>query len=183
MGGQALYISTNKNFNSQRLKELARKFQRDCNLLKSRSEENEFDLTEESIMENIYYIDVTSGDDLLSCIFLLDNYLEGKNIRLLVVDSITQPLKTMEIKVRLGLINKLFQQLRILASQFDLAVILTNDLTTRVNERESIIASSFGDSFYHMVNSRIIFSKNDATFHGRLLKSISNVQVEADFYL
>ncbi|CAH2002784.1 unnamed protein product [Acanthoscelides obtectus] len=76
-------------------------------------------------MENIYYIDVTSGDDLLSCIriFLLDNYLEGKNIRLIVVDSITQPLKTMEIKVRLGLINKLFQQLRILATQFDLAVL------------------------------------------------------------
>nr|CAH7729027.1 unnamed protein product [Callosobruchus chinensis] len=73
-------------------------------------------------MENIHYTDIISGDELLSCILLLDNYLEGKNIRLLVIDSITQPLKIMEVNARFELINRMFQQLRILSSQFDLAV-------------------------------------------------------------
>ncbi|VEN37687.1 unnamed protein product [Callosobruchus maculatus] len=182
-GGQALYISTNKNFNSSRLRELAKNFLRDYNSLKVRTQKTEYNLTEESIMQNIHYIDIISGEDLLSCILLLDNYLEGKNIRLIVIDSITQPLKTMEVSARFGLLNRFFQQLRILSNQFDLAIVLTNDLTVRFNEKDAIITPSFGDSFYHMVNSRILFSKNYSVFHAKLLKSLNNTQIEADFYL
>nr|CAI5823502.1 unnamed protein product [Callosobruchus analis] len=134
-------------------------------------------------MENIHYVNIISADELLSCILLLDNYLERKNIRLIVIDSITQPLKTMEVNARFEVLNRMFQQLRILSSQFDLAVILTNDLTVRFGEKDAIITPSFGDSFYHMVNSRILFSKNDSVFHAKLVKSVNKSQIEEDFCL
>ncbi|CAG9821008.1 unnamed protein product [Phaedon cochleariae] len=168
VGGQSLYISTNFNFSVERLGEMARNF---AHLYDNIKGDNSFQFNEKIILRNIHFVKIDSAIELIGCLAQLGNFLSHKNIKLVVIDSISNPLRKLEATNRLNIISKIFMELKSLADKHDFAIVITNDMTTRVNGDIALTVPSFGDSFYHLVNSRIILSKSHTYFHAHLIKS------------
>ncbi|KAJ8976306.1 hypothetical protein NQ317_010260 [Molorchus minor] len=179
--GEALYISTNNNFSSQRVRELSKNFVEHYKSLDGKTKSVDFN--EDFILKHIHYIKVKDCSELIACIHLLGNYLSGKDVKLVVIDSVSFPIRLLDTKIRKLVLSRLLLELRNLASLYQFAVILTNDLTTRVNEGKSYVTPSFGDSFYHLVNSRVMFSKRNTYFHAQIVKSTFYERKEAIFFI
>nr|XP_023023676.1 DNA repair protein RAD51 homolog 3-like [Leptinotarsa decemlineata] len=139
------------------------------------------DLNEKTILKNIHCIKIDTTLELLACLTYLRQYLVDKNIRLIVIDSVSYLLRQLDVSNRIVVISKIFLELRVLAEHFNFAVILTNDFTTRVDGEVTLVTPSFGDSFYHLVNSRIILSKTGVAFRAKLVKSIFYGCKEVEF--
>ncbi|KAJ8938268.1 hypothetical protein NQ314_011548 [Rhamnusium bicolor] len=177
-----VYLSSYQNVLSSIL-ELTKKFIEQYNSLKAKLNFLPSEFNEEFVLKHIHYIKINDGLELISCIECLESYLSGKNIRLIVIDSISYPMRLLDVKERTTMISKLFRDLQNLASEYNFSIVVTNDLTTRVNKGESYATPSFGDSFYHLVTNRILLSKVNNSFHGKIVKSILHNQKETDFYL
>ncbi|CAH1101985.1 unnamed protein product [Psylliodes chrysocephalus] len=175
-GGEAFYISTNGNFSIEKLRDIAFEF------VEEFSRDTEV-FNVEYILSHIFYTKVNNPVEFLACIFELELFLMQKQVRLLVIDSISYILRQMEIPERFNTINKIFQLLRYLSDKYNLVVLITNFCTTRINQDEAYTVASFGDSFYHFVNSRVSFSKKANTFYGKLMKSVVSDVREVDFNL
>ncbi|GLH16404.1 DNA repair protein RAD51 3 [Gryllus bimaculatus] len=99
-----------------------------------------------------------------SKISILENVF---HVRLIVIDSITFPLQTIDNALqRVSLLYDLMENLRTIASEFDVAVVVTNNLTTKVEtEKESSLIPALGESFGHSVNYRFLLGRmSDSNF-------------------
>ncbi|KAG5884966.1 hypothetical protein JTB14_000359 [Gonioctena quinquepunctata] len=181
-GGEALYINTNRNFALQRIKEFAGDFLERFDKLGAKTHSN-VEFNEKSILKHIHVLNIDTAMEILACLVNLQVYLIGKNVRLIVIDSISYPLRLLSVNTRIEVINKIFSELRSLAAKNNFAIVMTNDLTTRVDEGIALVKPSFGDSFYHLVNSRIHFSKIRSTFQAKIVKSILHDQKEVHFHI
>ncbi|EFA08701.2 DNA repair protein Rad51 homolog-like Protein [Tribolium castaneum] len=152
VAGETVFIHTNNNLSVERLKEIAEKFVPDVGAL----------------MQKLLCIEATNFTELRATVQFLKTWLSNNQIRLLIVDSIAWPLKQQPLMERPHLIYRLFQELRILANLHNFAIVVTNDLTTR---NTGATSSSFGDSFYHIVNNRILLSRVNNRFCAKTLKS------------
>ncbi|RZB39352.1 DNA repair protein RAD51 -like 3, partial [Asbolus verrucosus] len=104
--GETFFISTNKNFASHRLREIAQKCVSDM----------------ESALKRIYCVEATDPVELLASVKFLESWLPSHNhVRLLIIDSISWPLKQKPHTERASLIHTIFQNLRILASKYKFA--------------------------------------------------------------
>ncbi|XP_018567185.1 DNA repair protein RAD51 homolog 3-like isoform X1 [Anoplophora glabripennis] len=183
MEGEAIYIDTNSNFASHRVTELAEDLIKKYNSIKSSVDVPYVEFDKTSILQHIYYIKICDVVELLACIKQLENYLSGKQVRLIVIDSFAFIMRMVDLKDRKTLISKILCDLRSLSRIHNLIVVITNDFTTRVNKGESYITPSLGDSFYHLINTRILLSKKDSLFQAKLEKNIIHGQKETSFYL
>ncbi|KAJ8963329.1 hypothetical protein NQ318_018800 [Aromia moschata] len=178
LAGEALYINTNSNFASHRIRELTKIFLEQYDTLTPKTSiTNEF--TQDFILQHIHCIPVRGYLELIACIELLETYLKGKQasiifsqIKLIVIDSISHPMRFLDAEARSTMAARMFRDLRRLAATYNFAVVLTNDLTTRVTKGVSYTTPCFGDSFYHLVNARIVFSKRNNVFCGTVVKSV-----------
>ncbi|XP_044253820.1 DNA repair protein RAD51 homolog 3-like [Tribolium madens] len=156
VAGEAVFIHTNNNFSLERLQEIAQKYVSDV----------------ETIMQKILCIEATNFTELFASVQFLKTWLSNNCIRLLIIDSISWPLKQHQPCIeRPNLIYRLFQELRILTSLHKFAIVVTNDLTTSIT---GVTTSSFGDSFYHIINNRILLSKENDLICAKTLKSAIN---------
>ncbi|GLH16406.1 Uncharacterized protein GBIM_20680 [Gryllus bimaculatus] len=95
------------------------------------------------------------------------NAFSHLQVRLIVIDSITFPLQTIDNALqRVSLLYDLMENLRTIASEFDVAVVVTNNLTTKVEtEKESSLIPALGESFGHSVNYRFLLGRmSDSNF-------------------
>ncbi|CAG9854160.1 unnamed protein product [Phyllotreta striolata] len=164
-GGEAFYISTNSNFSIDKLKEVATEFFEEYpNILE------EFNV--EYILDHIYYTKVINPLEFTACLYKLERILQQKEIRLLIVDSISYILRQLDGTERFKLTNKVIQLLRYLSIKYNLCVIITNFCTTRIDGDKAYITASFGDSFYHLVNSRFSFTRISNDIQVKVAKSL-----------
>ncbi|KAM3174851.1 hypothetical protein ACTXT7_009667 [Hymenolepis weldensis] len=181
LSGEAIFFDTEGNFMPKRLRQMARDMVEHFNSeivphlykhINSLGNSNE-DLeektackeaisnlpTEESLLSKIHYIRCTDYLHLLAA------------TRLVVVDSIALPFRYEfeDIPLRNRLLASLSQSLLLTAGSQNAAVIVTNQITTRIVSNGAFTASqgrlvpALGDSWGHICSVRILLSKGDGT--------------------
>uniref|UniRef100_A0AC11BWN9 RAD51 paralog C n=1 Tax=Ovis aries TaxID=9940 RepID=A0AC11BWN9_SHEEP len=81
------------------------------------------------------------------------------NVRLVIVDGIAFPFRhdLDDLSLRTRLLNGLAQQMISLANNHRLAVILTNQMTTKFDRNQALLVPALGESWGHAATIRIIF--------------------------
>lgn len=97
--------------------------------------------------------------ELLAELHLLPGFLLAHpRIRLLVIDSVASPFRALfeDFSQRTRLLNGLSQQLLALATSHDIAVVLTNQMTTRVKGAQSQLVPALGETWGHAPTVRLL---------------------------
>ncbi|XP_049774598.1 DNA repair protein RAD51 homolog 3-like isoform X1 [Schistocerca cancellata] len=173
---EAVYIDTSSSFTLIRLSDMADACISHCSLIaRQQGKLPASTFTMEAIKNGISYISVTNHIQLLAAVFQLSDILEKRNVKLIVIDSITFPLLYGELSSiqRTRLLHQILDELHLCAKKFKVAVVVTNQLTTKVfGDGTSQVVPSLGESFSHRINHRIMLgAERGGTFAAVLLKS------------
>lgn len=161
VGGQAVYIDTEGSFLLQRVVDIAAAAVRHCSLLAEDDEQRVAmtTFTVETILANIFLVRCHDYVELLAEIHLLPDFLsEHPKVRLLVIDSVAFPFRLHfdELSRRTRLLNGLAQQLIAMATGHSIAVLMTNQMTTRLLGGRSQQVPALGESWGHAPTIRIL---------------------------
>lgn len=118
--GGAVYMDTEGTFRWERIESMARAKNMDP----------------DEVMNNIYYIRVVSSDHQMAVVDELRELIPEKNIKLVVVDSVTGHFRAEypgreNLALRQQKLNKHLHQLLSLAEVFNIAVVITNQVMAR----------------------------------------------------
>ncbi|XP_044759906.1 DNA repair protein RAD51 homolog 3-like isoform X2 [Coccinella septempunctata] len=172
--GVTIYICSNLDFSITRLREIIGNYKKSVKCFK--------DYDETVILKNIQFIDIMSSDQLLECLEFLNEFgKEHKNITLVIIDSITYPLRLCESNEKTSLICFIITELRNLAKKYNFSVVMTNDMTTIVGSSGNEVVPSLRDTFYHMINNRILLSQKDNIFEAEILKASTKFPVKCNY--
>ncbi|XP_067614437.1 DNA repair protein RAD51 homolog 3 [Eurosta solidaginis] len=164
--GKAIYLDTNQDFSATRLREMAvcteKRFHRAMHK-GTYDTLTQTPFTVNTILSGVTYIYCKNCQTLQAAVAQLRNMLnEDIAIKLIIVDSFSFPLRFIEeVAERTGLIYTLLTELQQLAMEYQVVVVITNELTTRINGNEWKICPALGDSHAHKINQRIILSKSN----------------------
>ncbi|KAF7275264.1 hypothetical protein GWI33_012033 [Rhynchophorus ferrugineus] len=167
--GEAVYINTNNNLASHRIRQLAERF---LSQIASLGLNSDITSSIENIMKHIYVFKCYDFIDLLATVKYFEEFLKGKRIKLIVIDSISNPIRGVCQEERINILHSILSDLQLLSSKFNFAIVITNDYTVRIYNNETLYVPSFGDGLQHRVNSRIVLSKKGNIHYAELVKSI-----------
>ncbi|PKU35628.1 hypothetical protein llap_14068 [Limosa lapponica baueri] len=147
VAGEAVFIDTEGSFMVDRVADIAAACVQHCRLIaEAHQEEDHLKALEtfslESILSHIYYFRCRDYIELLAQVYLLPDFLsEHSKVRLVVVDGIAFPFRHdfEDLSLRTRLLNGLAQQLIIIANDHKSAVVLTNQMTTRIGQSQSTL--------------------------------------------
>lgn len=160
--GRVLFIDTNQGFSPYRQKEIAQecleRYSQTCSKFQGLPATK---VDSSSVLENIKYIYCKDYIELLIILETIKLTLRSSNdIKLLVVDSFSFLFRNFEDNIkRTRIIYEVLTDLLQMANQHEIAVVITNELTTRIINEEAVIYPALGDSLAHKVGQRIILSK------------------------
>ncbi|KAM6118669.1 DNA repair protein RAD51 homolog 3 isoform 3-T4 [Phoenicopterus ruber ruber] len=165
VAGEAVFIDTEGSFMVDRVADIATACVQHCQLIaEAHQEEDHLKALEtfslESILSHIYYFRCRDYIELLAQVYLLPDFLsEHSKVRLVVVDGIAFPFRHdfEDLSLRTRLLNGLAQQLIIIANDHKAAVVLTNQMTTRIGQSQSTLVPALGESWGHAATVRLIF--------------------------
>ncbi|XP_048840345.1 DNA repair protein RAD51 homolog 3 isoform X2 [Brienomyrus brachyistius] len=161
LGGQAVYVDTEGSFMVQRVVDVAKAAVEHCSLLADDAEQREAlkVFTVEDILSKLYLFRCHDYVELLAETYLLPDFLsQHPEVRLVVIDSIAFPFRHdfEDLSQRTRLLNGLAQQLAQMANQYNVAVVLTNQMTTKVGNGQSKLVPALGESWGHAATQRLI---------------------------
>ncbi|XP_078228852.1 DNA repair protein RAD51 homolog 3 isoform X3 [Callithrix jacchus] len=165
VAGEAVFIDTEGSFMVDRVVDLATACIQHLQLIaeKHKGEEHRKaleDFTLENILSHIYYFRCCDYTELLAQVYLLPDFLsEHSQVRLVIVDGIAFPFRhdLDDLSLRTRLLNGLAQQMISLANNHRLAVILTNQMTTKIDKNQALLIPALGESWGHAATIRLIF--------------------------
>jgi RAD51-like protein 2 len=190
-GGQAIYIDTEGSFVPRRVHEIANALV--DHMKRAAEREHRPDLIEaaacvttKSVMQNIFYFRVYDYVEQLSCVKSLPKFLRAHpNVRLIVIDSIAFHFRRDfdDMALRARMLTGHAQDLLELAEQSDLAVVLTNQVTTKINNvtKASQLVPALGESWAHACTNRIMLNWRGEERWAQLIKSPSQRGSAAPF--
>eukprot|EP00897_Mesotaenium_endlicherianum_P006037 jgi/Mesen1/5461/ME000273S04694 len=166
--GQAVYIDTEGSFMVERALELAHAW-----LVSLRSSSAAGGLRDlEARMH------ATSPDDVLGNIFYF-------RVRMIIMDSVTfhfrQDFADMALRTRL--LQGMSQKLMSLADRRDVAVVLVNQVTTKVVANNSKLVPALGESWSHACTNRVILYWMDGQRYCHIYKSPHLKAATAPFFI
>ncbi|NXN98029.1 RA51C protein, partial [Rhinopomastus cyanomelas] len=181
VAGEAVFIDTEGSFMVDRVVDIATACVQHCQLIaEAHQEEDHLKALEtfslESILSHIYYFRCRDYTELLAQVYLLPDFLsEHPKVRLVVVDGIAFPFRHdfEDLSLRTRLLNGLAQQLIIIANDHKSAVVLTNQMTTRIGQSQSTLVPALGESWGHAATVRLIFHWDNSQRLATLYKSPS----------
>ncbi|XP_019366700.1 PREDICTED: DNA repair protein RAD51 homolog 3 isoform X2 [Gavialis gangeticus] len=181
LAGEAVYIDTEGSFMVERVVDIATACVQHCQLIaEAHQEEDHHKALEtfslESILSHIYYFRCHDYTELLAQIYLLPDFLsEHSKVQLVAVDGIAFPFRHdfEDLSLRTRLLNGLAQQLISIANDHKLAVILTNQMTTRIGQSQSTLVPALGESWGHAATIRLILHWDNNQRLATLYKSPS----------
>ncbi|XP_072515744.1 DNA repair protein RAD51 homolog 3 [Salminus brasiliensis] len=161
VGGKAVYIDTEGSFVVQRVVDMADAAVEHCALLAEDEEQRKAleDFTTEKILSGIFLVRCHGYVELLAEAYLLPDFLsKHPEVQLVVIDSIAFPFRHDfdDLSQRTRLLNGLAQQLIQLATEHSAAVVLTNQMTTKVSDGQSKLIPALGESWGHAATQRLI---------------------------
>ncbi|KAK5873236.1 hypothetical protein PBY51_018298 [Eleginops maclovinus] len=161
LGGQAVFVDTEGSFLLQRVQDFAGAAVKHCSLLVEDDEQRVAMTTfnVETILSNIFLVRCHDYVELLAELHLLPDFLsEHPRVRLLVIDSMAFPFRLHfdELSQRTRLLNGLAQQFIAMASSHHIAVVITNQMTTRLRGSQSQLVPALGESWGHAPTIRLL---------------------------
>ncbi|KAJ8748985.1 hypothetical protein K2173_013424 [Erythroxylum novogranatense] len=167
LGGKAVYIDTEGSFMVERALQIAEACVEDM------SEYSEFvhkgfqagqeTMQSKDILRNIYYFRACTYTEQIALINHLGSFIsEHKDVKIVIIDSVTfhfrQDFDDLALRTRVlgGMALKLMK----LAKEFCLAVVLMNQVTTKVVEGSFQLSLALGDSWSHACTNRVILYWN-----------------------
>ncbi|KAK9813256.1 hypothetical protein WJX72_011511 [[Myrmecia] bisecta] len=180
LAGSAVYIDTEGSFMVERAVEIAdaccRHLQRSAaNSGDQAKQQSASALSRDSMLANIHYFRVRDHVEQLAALQTLPNFLQQHpQVRLIVIDSITfhfrQDFQDMALRTRI--LAQMAQQLMQLAEDRDVAVVLMNQVTTKISgDDQTRLVPALGDSWAHAATSRVILFWQDQTRCAFIYKS------------
>ncbi|KGL78024.1 DNA repair protein RAD51 3, partial [Tinamus guttatus] len=181
LAGEAVFIDTEGSFMVDRVADIATACVQHCQLIaEAHQEEDHLKALEtfslESILSHIYYFRCRDYIELLAQVYLLPDFLsEHSKVRLVVIDGIAFPFRHdfEDLSLRTRLLNGLAQQLIIMANDHKTAIVLTNQMTTRIGQSQSTLVPALGESWGHAATIRLIFHWDNNQRLATLYKSPS----------
>ncbi|XP_041655570.1 DNA repair protein RAD51 homolog 3 [Cheilinus undulatus] len=161
LGGQVVFVDTEGSFLLQRVTNIATAAVKHCSLLVEDDEQRVAMTTfsVETILSNIFLVRCHDYVELLAELQLLPDFLsEHPKVRLLVIDSVAFSFRQHfgELSQRTRLLNGLAQQLIAMATSHNLAVVLTNQMTTRLQGSKSQVVPALGENWGHAASIRLL---------------------------
>ncbi|RMC10652.1 hypothetical protein DUI87_12363 [Hirundo rustica rustica] len=165
VAGEAVFIDTEGSFMVDRVVDIAAACVQHCHLIAEAQQEEDLrkaleTFSLENILSHIYYFRCRDYTELLAQVYLLPEFLsEHPKVRLVVIDGIAFPFRHdfEDLSLRTRLLNGLAQQLIIIANDHKSAVVLTNQMTTRIGQSQSTLVPALGESWGHAATVRLIF--------------------------
>ncbi|KAM9343924.1 DNA repair protein RAD51 homolog 3 [Pholidichthys leucotaenia] len=179
--GQAMFIDTEGSFVVERVIDIATAAVNHCSLLVEDDEQKAAmtTFTLESILSNIFVVRCHDYVELLAELHLLPSFLMDRpNIRLLVIDSVTFPFRQQfdDLSQRTRLLNSLGQQLISMATSHHIAVMITNQMTTKLRGSQSQLVPALGESWGHTATIRILLHWEGSRRLATLVKSPAHME-------
>ncbi|XP_036961162.1 DNA repair protein RAD51 homolog 3 isoform X2 [Acanthopagrus latus] len=161
VGGQMVYIDTEGSFLLQRVVDIATAGVRHCSLLAEDDEQRVAmeTFTVETILSNMFLVRCHDYVELLAELRLLPGFLSANpRVRLLVIDSLAFVFRRHfdDLSQRTRLLNNLAQQLISMATRHEMAVVITNQMTTRLRGGQSQLVPALGESWGHAPTIRLL---------------------------
>ncbi|KAJ8711781.1 hypothetical protein PYW08_008735 [Mythimna loreyi] len=156
LNAEALYIDTNTNFTISRFREIL-----SASLLKCQSVLGEpLQITEEDALNKLHYVNAFGLEKFCAFMYRLSKFItEHPNVKLIAIDSIAFPFKDgISPKQRTGLLFRQMAELQKIAVQHQIAVVLSNEMSTRVGLQGGAVVGSLGDAWAHRCNVRVLLS-------------------------
>ncbi|CAK1545557.1 unnamed protein product [Leptosia nina] len=171
LNAEAIYIDTNTNFTKTRFKEILSASLERCRKMLS---DRKYD--ENAALKRLHYVKALGLERFCSLIHMLPDIIsERPNVRLIVIDSITFPFKEgVTVKHRTGLLFRLIAEVQKLAMDKRIAVVLTNEMSTRIGLSTGSLVGAFGDAWAHRCNKRILLSAPEPLHKERLAALIKS---------
>ncbi|KAM3872249.1 DNA repair protein RAD51 homolog 3 [Diretmus argenteus] len=179
-GGQAVFVDTEGSFMVQRAADLAAAAVQHCSLLAEDAEQRAAmtTFTVENVLSNLFLVRCHDYVELLAEVYLLPDFLsQHPKVRLLVIDSIAFPFRQHfdELSQRTRLLNGLAQQLITMATNHKVAVVMTNQMTTKVWSGQSQLVPALGESWGHAATQRLILHWSGGLRLASIFKSPGNM--------
>ncbi|XP_019837578.2 DNA repair protein RAD51 homolog 3 isoform X5 [Bos indicus] len=189
--GEAVFIDTEGSFMVDRVVDLATACIQHLQLIAGTHMKEEHpkalqDFTLENILSHIYYFRCRDYTELLAQVYLLSDFLsEHSKVRLVIVDGIAFPFRhdLDDLSLRTRLLNGLAQQMISLANNHRLAVILTNQMTTKFDRNQALLVPALGESWGHAATIRLIFHWDQKQRLATLYKSPSQKESTVPFQI
>ncbi|XP_063002558.1 DNA repair protein RAD51 homolog 3 [Elgaria multicarinata webbii] len=189
LAGEAVFIDTEGSFMVDRVVDMAAACVQHCQLIAEMHPEEDHQtaletFSLENILSHIYYFRCHDYVELLAQVYLLPDFLSGHSkVRLVVIDGVAFPFRHgfEDLSLRTRLLNGLAQQLITIANDHTLAVVLTNQMTTRIGQGQSSLVPALGESWGHAATVRLILHWDNNQRLAMLYKSPSQKESTVSF--
>ncbi|XP_034027708.1 DNA repair protein RAD51 homolog 3 [Thalassophryne amazonica] len=176
LGAQAVFIDTEGSFVLQRAVDLAAAAVHHCSLLAEDEEQLAAmtTFTVDTILSNLFLVRCHDYVELLAEVHLLPDFLsQHPNIRLLVIDSVAFLFRQNfdDLSQRTRLLCGLAQQLIAMATKQNIAVVITNQMTTKLQNGQSQVVPALGESWGHTSTQRLLLHWSGECRLASILKS------------
>ncbi|XP_061746030.1 DNA repair protein RAD51 homolog 3-like [Nerophis ophidion] len=188
LGGQAVFIDTEGSFVVQRVVDIAAAAVRHCSLLADDADQRDAMTTfnVDNILSNIFLVRCHDYVELLAEVYLLPDFLSAHpQVRLLVIDSVAFPFRQLfdELSQRTRLLNGLAQQLISMATKHNVAVVLTNQMTTRLRGGQSQLVPALGESWGHAPTLRLLLRWAGSQRQATIFKSPNHMEATVSYQI
>jgi RAD51-like protein 2 len=150
---KSVYIDTEGSFIPRRMQQIAQGY----------VDRTQSDQDWQHILNQIDYFRVHTLPELLAAIHVVDQALQGEPIRLVIIDSIAFHFRSItNFQERTRILNTLAQTFRKWASLHQIAVVLTNQMTTKIGDTrvgsisKTMMVPALGESWGHACTHRLI---------------------------
>ena len=191
LDGEAVYIDTEGSFYAPRCLAMAEAL---ISRLRSRPQNSPEQhaaagrMEPRAMLERITYLRVHDATEQLAAIRMLSELATANasahapRVRLVIIDSIAFHVRHADVTYsrRLELLGKMAQVLSTAAQQHGLAVVLINQMTTRVNDAlgTSSLVPALGDSWAHVCNVQVSLQWRDGRRLAVLYKGLAPGEAE-----
>ncbi|XP_072325993.1 DNA repair protein RAD51 homolog 3 [Scyliorhinus torazame] len=191
LDGESVYIDTEGSFIVDRVMDVAHAAVQHCHLIaEAGQDEVQLEAAQafsvSSILSRIYYFRCHDYVELLAQSHLLADFLaEHPKVRIVVIDSIAFPFRhnLEDLSLRTRLLNGLAQQLIGMANDHGVAVVLTNQMTTRFGPVQSTLVPALGESWGHAATIRLILRWEGKLRFASLYKSPSQKEATVPYQI
>jgi RAD51-like protein 2 len=164
--GRAIYIDTEGSFIVERVEQIAQHF---LEHLKTVSHDDKVQsaavaaMSVDQILSNIHYYRVYNYIEQCALINILPEYMKQQDppVKLIVLDSVTFHFRygfdaqDNNMLKRTKLLSNMGQQLSKIAQDFSCAVVVMNQVTTKVEAETSYLAPALGQTWSHQCTNKI----------------------------
>lgn len=180
LNGEAIYVDTEGSFAAKRCLRMASAFCKHLEKVAVRRKDNALlqdaqGLDPETILDRIHYFRARDVTEQLAVVDVLPSFVrEHPNVKVVIIDSVAfhfrQDFEDMGLRTRR--LMQMAQSLMELAHSKDLAVVMTNHVTTKImGEGKSRLVPALGDSWAHAATNRVLCYWQDAKRHAYVFKS------------